>query len=202
MQDLGEVPPEALQAAGPGEWQPTAANLGAPEIVNDTGADWRYDEWDYHRQAYRRGWCHVYEAEVKGGDSVYVDDVKLRYAPLIRQIRRRFEAVRGEDRILGRQPDGEEIDLDALVDAKCDRKSGAEPSTRLFCRRLRNERSLAAMFMVDMSGSTKGWVNEAEREALVMLCEAIETLCDLRLLRLDPHPLRHLPRQVLQRALR
>jgi nitric oxide reductase NorD protein len=34
------------------------------------------------------------------------------------------------------------------------------------------------MFMVDMSGSTKGWINQAEREALVMLCEALEVLGD------------------------
>jgi len=34
------------------------------------------------------------------------------------------------------------------------------------------------MFMVDMSGSTKGWINDAEREALVLLCEALETLGD------------------------
>jgi len=43
---------------------------------------------------------------------------------------------------------------------------------------VRNERSLAALFMVDMSGSTKGWVNDAEREALIMLCEGIEALGD------------------------
>ncbi|MDO8932524.1 MAG: VWA domain-containing protein, partial [Rhodocyclaceae bacterium] len=30
----------------------------------------------------------------------------------------------------------------------------------------------------DMSGSTKGWINDAEREALVMLCEALEMLGD------------------------
>ncbi|HCA27495.1 MAG TPA: nitric oxide reductase activation protein, partial [Betaproteobacteria bacterium] len=28
------------------------------------------------------------------------------------------------------------------------------------------------------SGSTKGWINDAEREALVLLCEALETLGD------------------------
>jgi nitric oxide reductase NorD protein len=32
--------------------------------------------------------------------------------------------------------------------------------------------------MVDMSGSTKGWINEAEREALVLLAEALEVLGD------------------------
>ena len=37
---------------------------------------------------------------------------------------------------------------------------------------------MAAMFLVDMSGSTKGWINDAEREALVLLCEALEVLGD------------------------
>ena len=38
--------------------------------------------------------------------------------------------------------------------------------------------TIAVMFMIDMSGSTKGWVNEAERESLVLLCEALEILGD------------------------
>ncbi len=178
IQDLGELPPEALTAAGHGQWQPTDKEGPGPELVSDRDANYRYDEWDTHRGAYRRAWCHVYETEVKAGDPAYVREVSSRYAALIRQIRRRFEIVRGEDRILGRQPDGEEIDLDALVDALADRRGGAEPSERVFCRRVRNERSLAALFMVDMSGSTKGWINDAEREALIMLSEGIEALGD------------------------
>jgi nitric oxide reductase NorD protein len=178
VQDLGELPPEVLTPAGPGGWAPTEREGSGPEQVNDRDADWRYDEWDYHRSAYRKGWCHVYETDVAAGDASYVDEVSARYRPLINQIRRRFEVVRGEDRVLGRQPEGEEIDLDAQVDAHLDRRSGIEPSSRLFCRRIRNERSMAAMFMVDMSGSTKGWVNDAERESLIMLCEALEALGD------------------------
>jgi len=180
QQDLGQVPPEALTPAGDAPWQPAEAkeNPGDPEQASHRDADFRYDEWDHQRNAYRRNWCHVYVTDVKPGDGHFVHETRQRYAPFIHQLKRRFEAVRGEDRILGRQPDGDEIDLDALVEAVNDRKSGAEPSPRLFCRRVRNDRSLAAMFMIDMSGSTKGWVNDAEREALVMLCEALEKLGD------------------------
>ena len=32
--------------------------------------------------------------------------------------------------------------------------------------------------MVDVSGSTKGWINDAERESLILLCEALEMLGD------------------------
>ncbi len=178
LQDLGQVPPEVLTPAGDAPWTPDDRPKQGGETLCSGDSNIRYDEWDHHRNAYRRGWCHVFVTDVKPGEGSFVRETKVRYAPFIHQIKRRFEAVRGEDRILGRQPDGEEIDLDALVEAVNDRKSGAEPSARLFCRRVRNERSLAAMFMIDMSGSTKGWVNDAERESLVMLCEALEKLGD------------------------
>lgn len=53
-----------------------------------------------------------------------------------------------------------------------------ELSQRLYTRLHKVERDIAVMFMVDMSGSTKGWINDAEREALVPLCEALEILGD------------------------
>ena len=40
------------------------------------------------------------------------------------------------------------------------------------------ERNIAVLFLMDMSGSTKGWVNDAEKESLVLMCEAMESLGD------------------------
>lgn len=182
LQDLGEIPPECLMPAGPGPWSPSQRRGDEPASrATGLGArqpDCFHDEWDFRRNAYRRGWCHLFEHVVPAGDADFVPATRQRHAGLIRQVRRRFEMLRGEDRIMRRQPEGEEVDVDALIEARADRRSGAEPSNRLYCRRQRHERSLAVMFMVDMSGSTKGWINDAEREALVMLGEAVETLGD------------------------
>jgi len=178
IQDLGEIPPELLVPAGPAEWNPAGQPGSGTTATMETRADFLFDEWDYRRQAYRRQWCHLYLQTVTGTDAAYVPAVRARHAPLIQQLRRRFEAMRGEDRMLRRQADGPEVDMDALVEAIADRRGGAEPSQRLFCRRQRDERSLAAVFLVDMSGSTEGWINDAEREALVLLCEALEMLDD------------------------
>jgi nitric oxide reductase NorD protein len=179
LQDLGRLPPECLVPAGPGAWQPTQREGGGEDaLTSHREPHARYDEWDWRRRAYRRGWCHLFEVDLPPGDPGYVEKVSLRNTASIRRIRCRFEMLRGESRLLGRQPEGEEIDVDALVEAAGDRAAGAEPEARLYSRRIRNERSLAAMFMVDMSGSTKGWVNDAERESLVMLCEALEALGD------------------------
>ena len=179
MQDLGEIPPELLSPAGDAPWAPTTiAEPGASFDYGARPADYTYDEWDYRRNAYRSGWCHLFEHTVREGDADYVPQVRHRYRAQIAQLRRRFEMLRGENRVLRQQPDGEEIDLDALIAARADRRAGTPASANLYSQRTRNDRSLAVMLMIDMSGSTKGWVNDAEREALVMLGEAVEALGD------------------------
>ena len=62
--------------------------------------------------------------------------------------------------------------------ARAELAAGGELSERTFVRRARHERDMAVLFTVDMSGSTKGWINDCEREALVLLCEALEVLGD------------------------
>jgi nitric oxide reductase NorD protein len=95
-----------------------------------------------------------------------------------RHLRRGFEALRGDEKVQRRQPVGDDIDFDAVVDAWVDQRGGVEVSDRLFLKRQKVERDIAVAFMVDMSGSTKGWINDAERETLVLLCDVLESLGD------------------------
>lgn len=101
-----------------------------------------------------------------------------KYHGLLKHLYRTFEALRGQDRRLRRQPFGDEIDIDAVVEAYAERNAGLEVSDRLFANKRRVDRDVAVLFLVDMSGSTKGWINELMRESLVLLCEALETLGD------------------------
>jgi len=181
IQDFGEIPEEYLLASGPGAYAPDALPAGeaAGELGESQAAGGRlYDEWDFRRRDYRKDWCVLFESDVLPGDPGYVAAVRARYAGQIAQLRRRFEVLRGEDRLARRQSEGEDIDFDAVVEAYADRAGGIEASERLFVQRRRSERNIAVMFMVDMSGSTKGWINACEREALVLLCEALEALGD------------------------
>jgi nitric oxide reductase NorD protein len=181
IQDFGEIPEEYLLASGPGAYSDGGLSeeeaAGALAESHAAGGS-LYDEWDFRRRNYRKDWCVLFESDVLPGDPGFVAAVRARYAGEIAQLRRRFEALRGEDRLLRRQHEGEDIDFDAVVEAYADRKSGIEASERLFVQRQRIERNIAVMFMVDMSGSTKGWINACEREALVLLCEALEALGD------------------------
>jgi nitric oxide reductase NorD protein len=182
--DLGEIPNEYLTPAGPGEYDPVQLGLQQrdPDEVwqgtyHEEGAV-LYNEWDHARQHFRKNWCVMREKPVPPVYDDFVRDTLIKYSGLIKQLRKTFEAMRDEDRLLKRQADGEEVDIDALVEALADTRDGSEMSERLFTRMHRAERNIAVVFMVDMSGSTKGWINDAERESLILLCEALETLGD------------------------
>lgn len=175
LQELGEIPDDVLQAQ---PWESGDDGTAAAAATDTASPRFQYDEWDCRRNHYRRGWCTVREVALPPGDGSFVEATLARYRAQIAGLRRSFELLRGEDRRLRRQHHGDDLDTDAVIEARITLRSGGELPERLFTRRHRNERSLAAMFMVDMSGSTKGWINEAEREALVMLCEALEVLGD------------------------
>ncbi len=183
VQDLGEIPEEYLVPAGPGEYDAGAQPAGRDPrdvwkgMYHEEGAH-LHDEWDYRRGHYRKRWCVLRELDVHPVRDGFVERTLRRHRGLVASLRRTFEALRGEDRLLRRQPEGEEVDIDALVEAYADAATGQEMTDRLFVRKRREERNIAVLFMVDMSGSTKGWINDAEREALVLLCESLETLGD------------------------
>ena len=180
-QDLGEIPDEYLVPAGPGEYDARARTQSAEDVWKGTyheeGA-YHYREWDYVRGSYRKDWCVLREREVHPKFDGFAQRTLKKYHGLAQSLCRTFEVIRGAPGVLRGEPYGEDVDLDALVRAVSEARAGREMTQRVFTRRARNERNIAVMFMVDMSGSTKGWVNEVEREALVLLCEALQRLQD------------------------
>jgi len=181
--DWGDIPPEALVIGGSGEYSAELKSQKQdPDQVwqgtyHENGAE-HYDEWDYARNHYRKNWCVMREKTVEPVYDDFVAQTQQKYAGLSQHLHRTFEAMRDEDKLLKRQAQGDEIDIDALVEALADSQQGIEMSERVYTQMHRHERHIAVIFMVDMSGSTQGWINTAEREALILLCEALETLGD------------------------
>ncbi|MGH7165326.1 MAG: nitric oxide reductase activation protein NorD, partial [Nitrospiraceae bacterium] len=149
-----------------------------------------YDEWDGLIQDYRSGWCRVVERVAPEGSRDFAEATLAAHGPAVRLLRRYFESIRppGLRRVHG-QPDGEELDLDASIGRIADRAAGAEPSDRIYLRREKRERDVAAAFLVDLSGSTSRQIElpagssgrrviDVEKEGLVLLCEALEAIGD------------------------
>ena len=137
-----------------------------------------YDEWDYEVGNYRAAWCSLKEKEVAKKSDKFVDKTLDKYSSLLLMVRRQFERLRPEYKKLNRHKEGEDIDLDAVIEAMIDMYAGLQPSDDLYIKIDKNDRDIAVAFLVDMSGSTTGWVMDTEKDSLVIMCEALDYLND------------------------
>ena len=125
-----------------------------------------YDEWDFRADDYRPRWCIVREKVMAEGDVSFWHQTLVSNAPLVASIRRQFElTVPQAFRKIRHLQDGEEFDLDSVVDAMIDRRLGLSPSDHIYARRNKTERDVAVLFLLDMSASTAEAIDEAKRMA-------------------------------------
>jgi nitric oxide reductase NorD protein len=157
-----------------------------------------YDEWDRELADHRLGWCRVVEKRVKHGDRAFVDQTRDRHKGVISSIRHQFQLMKPEElQRIANELDGEEYDLNAVVDYVIDRRAAkvgsGHPSERLYTKRLRRRRDVAVSFLLDQSSSTARTIGrhplqpythpgrriiEIEKEGLVLMSEALEAVGD------------------------
>ncbi len=178
-QDLGSLPDEYVSSAvGKGGQGYSASHPVVPDEGQGILAPVVYDEWDYRRKGFRKNWCVVTEKEITPVQTSFIEQTLQKYRGQIRRLRHQFELMQTNEHFIRRQRDGNDIDLDALVESLADIHAGRPPSDRLFIRLAREQRDIAVYFLVDMSNSTAGWVGQAIKESLVLICEAMEVLND------------------------
>lgn len=178
-EDLGSLPENYISsAAGKAGQGFSASHPIVPVEGQGVVAPTVYDEWDYRRKGFRKNWCVVTEKEIQPVQTSFIEQTLHKYRGQIRRLRHQFELMQTQERFVRRQTEGNDIDLDALVESLTDIHAGQPPSDRLFIRLAREQRDIAVYFLVDMSNSTEGWVGKAIKEALVLICEAMEVLND------------------------
>jgi hypothetical protein len=153
-----------------------------------------YDEWDRELSDTRVNWCRVVEKRVKSGDRSFVELTRTRYRGVISSIRHQFQLMRPESLTrIKNELDGDDYDLDAVINYVADRRADGRQSERLYTKRLRRERDVAVSFLLDQSSSTARTIGrhplqpythpgrriiEIEKEGLVLMSEALEAVGD------------------------
>jgi len=138
----------------------------------------RYPEWDAARKSYRPAWCTVREVEpqIKASATQEIDAALGVRRPLARLgmgLHRRH-----------RQPQGDDIDIDAAVEARVEVLAGSVPDEAVYLDSLRRRRDLSVLLLLDVSGSaaepgTVGrTVHEQQRAAVANLTVALHDLGD------------------------
>jgi nitric oxide reductase NorD protein len=95
-----------------------------------------YDEWDRDLSDTRTGWCRVVERAGQRGDRNFVELTRSRYRGVISSIRHQFQLMKPESLArIKNELDGDDYDLDAVIDYVADRRAvfvlgGAPPRRR------------------------------------------------------------------------
>jgi nitric oxide reductase NorD protein len=182
LSELGTIPHGYIQAASGIAAQGKISGLPADSPVDFQASPSQegfvYDEWDCRRNGYRKDWCTIREEELAITRSNFIPRTLEKYSGLRKRLRAQFELMQTSERFVRRQRDGDDLDLDAIIDAMGDQRAGISVSDRLFVRLLRDHRSITTLFLIDMSNSTSGWVGTLIKESLVLLCEAMEMTGD------------------------
>jgi hypothetical protein len=115
----------------------------------------RHDEWNYLEQRYRKAWTQVHEHPLRGRDLQFLAQLRQRHAGLAASIRRRIGKARPQGRErMRRVRDGDEIDVDAAIEDRIERRAGHRGDARVYTALQPARREVCTAFLLDISGST------------------------------------------------
>ena len=161
----------------------TINELEGKEPISDP---FHYQEWDYQVQLHRPDWATVYERRQTSGDPARIDEILAEHKAITFRIRQIIDLLQptGVERVRNME-DGDEIDLNAAIDAMVSIRMGVQPSTRITMRNVIKSRDLAVLVLLDLSASTNERIDgsdktvlELTREAASLVATAIEGIGD------------------------
>jgi len=156
----------------------SAATVGAEDAVVQQNGGVKYPEWDMHRKIYRPDWCTVLEIEppLKQLTELESPDPGGLRRPLAR-------IGLGLDHC-HRQVQGNDIDIDAAIEARIEMLAGSTPDETVYVDSLRRRRDLSVLLLLDISGSAAEpgvlgqTVHEQQRAAAAALASVLHNLGD------------------------
>ncbi len=145
-----------------------------------------YDEWDQNLNDFKKDWCKVREILLKPSTARFVNRTLTENYGMINTLKRYFGMLK-PDRFkrYKRQADGDDIDIDAVIEAMVEKEAGTSSAGGFYIRRDKRERDVAVAFLMDLSYSTDEVIPssnktllEVEQEAVIVMAEALEVLGD------------------------
>jgi len=158
-------------------------DMWGKEPVSDP---YHYQEWDYQIQLHRPDWATVYERRQPRG---HVEDIQAiidEYRPVAHRIKQIIDLLtpEGVQRVRNME-DGDEVDINAAIDAMVSIRMGEQPNTRITMRNVLKTRDLSVVLLLDLSESTNEPMNGSDktvlqltREAATLVATAIEGIGD------------------------
>lgn len=188
-ESLAELP-EARLVSTPGrprevllsEDPPAARSQRLDAAAQGAGRGIRYPEWDCRRGDYGAAGATVHLLAAPEGPPAWVDATLRRHQARLAPLRRQFAMLQALRVRRRRLREGDDIDLEAWMEAQADYRAGRPLAQDCYQSWRAQRRDLAVLLLVDVSGSTDGWVSttqrviDVEKEALLLVSLALEQL--------------------------
>ena len=145
-------------------------DMWGKEPVSDP---YHYQEWDYQIQLHRPDWATVYERRQPKGDPDDINDILAEYKPIAFRIKQIIDLLtpEGVQRVRGLE-DGDELDINAAVDAMISIRMGEQPNPRITMRNVIKSRDLSVVVLMDLSESTNEAMMGSDKTVLQLTREA------------------------------
>lgn len=164
-----------------------ASRARRTEMAEDEGfAVATYPEWDADAGIERPDWATVREYRPRPGRPGAMAELLAEQAEVANRVTALVRSVKvGRPQRLKRRHEGEQLDLDATIEAEIARRGGEMPDGRIHQTKARRHRDVSAMILLDTSESTRDRVPgtgrsilDMERAATAVLAEAMAALGD------------------------
>lgn len=145
-------------------------DMWGKEPVSDP---FHYQEWDYQIQLHRPDWVTVYERRQPMGMVEDIQSIIDEYRPVAHRIKQIIDLLtpEGVQRVRNME-DGDEVDINAAIDAMIALRMGEQPSTRITMRNVLKTRDLSIVLLLDLSESTNEPMNGSDKTVLQLTREA------------------------------
>jgi hypothetical protein len=175
--DLSDVDLDALIAQYLPETAPPSS--GGPAVF-------RYPEWDPRLGEYLVRHSLVRERRLPAVNTAFYRRTLARHPGLVARVRHAFELLKPQGlKLLRPWREGDDFDYRAMLNFAVDKKAGRMPSDRLYIKRIKQQRDVAVLLLVDLSRSTANRVQgsrqtvlQVTQTAIVLFCEALQVVGD------------------------
>jgi len=158
-----------------------ASNLtvGESEQLKESGHFISYPEWSYHAKAYKPDYCRVYPLLYMALPNDYGKRTLADNNALLTSLKRTFSRYNNQLSKVNRLSQGEDFDLDAVIDHKIEVLAGQTPTDKIYVTKQKKKKQLSLLFLMDLSLSSDGYtagnrIIDIEKQVAILLGEVWE----------------------------
>jgi len=162
-----------------GRFEMAQPSLEVERKSNEVNGRFTYPQWSIVTGGYLLNWCEVKEFELKPAENVPPPRNGTAHLQMAQLFERMYYGLSEKRR---HEPQGDDINTDALVEFMADRAAGVSREPDFYIQRRRRPEGIAAAFLIDASPSASFFLNDgrrvidAERESLELLVAGMEQM--------------------------